>query len=42
MLGLQADAPNHHLYVDPYLPEWLPDLTLRRLEIGNARVDLRF
>jgi glycogen debranching enzyme len=22
MLGLQADAPNHTLYVDPYLPEW--------------------
>lgn len=42
ILGLQADAPNNRLFVDPYLPEWLPDMTLRRLEIGNACVDLRF
>lgn len=42
ILGLRADAPNNCLYVDPGLPEWLPDITLRRLEIGNACVDLRF
>lgn len=42
MLGLQADAPNNSLYLDPYLPEWLPELTLRRVEIGKALVDLRF
>ncbi|WP_026731112.1 amylo-alpha-1,6-glucosidase [Fischerella sp. PCC 9605] len=42
MLGLQADAPNHCLHVDPYLPEWLPELTLQRVEVGKAVVDLRF
>ncbi|MCX7593714.1 MAG: amylo-alpha-1,6-glucosidase [Fischerella sp.] len=42
MLGLQADAPNNRLHVDPYLPEWLPELTLQRVEVGKAVVDLRF
>jgi glycogen debranching enzyme len=42
ILGLQADAPNHRLYVDPDLPEWLPNITLHQLVIGNATVDLRF
>ncbi|MBE9170605.1 amylo-alpha-1,6-glucosidase [Pleurocapsales cyanobacterium LEGE 06147] len=42
MLGLQADAPNKTLYVDPLLPEWLKDITLRRLEVGNTFIDLRF
>jgi glycogen debranching enzyme len=42
MLGLQADAPKGRLYVDPELPAWLPDITLRQLSIGNATVDLRF
>lgn len=42
ILGISADAPNKHLYVNPCLPHWLPDLTLRRLQIGNACLDLRF
>lgn len=42
ILGLQADAPNNCLYVDPFLPENLPELTLRRVEVGKAKVDLRF
>jgi glycogen debranching enzyme len=42
MLGLQADAPNHRLYVDPQLPKWLPEVTLHGLAVGNAKVDLRF
>ncbi len=42
MLGLQADAPNGRLYVDPQLPAWLPDVTLRGLKIGRDRLDLRF
>lgn len=42
MLGLQADAPNNHLYVEPHLPEWLPEITLRRLEVGKSLIDLRF
>ncbi|MGC1676158.1 MAG: glycogen debranching N-terminal domain-containing protein [Candidatus Binataceae bacterium] len=42
ILGLQADAPNGRLYVDPALPKWLPQLTLHGLAVGKARVDLRF
>jgi glycogen debranching enzyme len=42
ILGIQADAPRRRLYVDPELPRWLPDLSLRGLAIGDASVDLRF
>ncbi|PWT95872.1 MAG: amylo-alpha-1,6-glucosidase [Candidatus Melainabacteria bacterium] len=42
MLGLQADAPNHKLYVDPQLPKWLPDITLTNLSVGDAILELRF
>lgn len=42
ILGLQADAPNHQLFVDPDLPAWLPDITLHQLTIGKATLDLRF
>ena len=34
ILGLDADAPRNRLYVDPMLPPWLPDLTLRQLQVG--------
>jgi glycogen debranching enzyme len=42
LLGLRADAPHGRLYVDPSLPRWLPDVTLRGLAIGSSRFDLRF
>ncbi len=42
ILGLQADAPNQQLFVDPDLPEWLPDITLHQLTLGKATLDLRF
>ncbi len=42
ILGLKADAPNQALYVDPHLPKWLPDVTLKDMTIGNATVNLRF
>ncbi|MBX3236714.1 MAG: amylo-alpha-1,6-glucosidase [Nitrospiraceae bacterium] len=42
ILGLEADAPNRRLRLDPALPPWLPDLTLRQLRVGRATVDLRF
>ena len=42
ILGLQADAPNRRLYVDPHLPRWIPDLRLGGLTVGEAKVDLRF
>jgi glycogen debranching enzyme len=42
LLGLQADAPRGCLYVDPTLPEWLPDVTLRKLQVGESTLELRF
>ena len=42
MLGLSPDAPAGMLYVDPHLPEWLPDLTLTELLLGPDEFDLRF
>ncbi|MDQ2744446.1 MAG: hypothetical protein M3Z66_19440, partial [Chloroflexota bacterium] len=42
LLGLRAFAPLHLLLIDPHLPEWLPDLRLEGLRIGDARVDLGF
>ncbi len=41
MLSIYADVPSGHLYIDPQLPDWLPDLTLHRLEVGEATLDLR-
>jgi glycogen debranching enzyme len=42
LLGFMPDAPRNKLYVDPSLPMWLPDLTVRDLRIGNHKLDIRF
>jgi glycogen debranching enzyme len=42
MVGLHADATRDELAVDPVLPEWLPDVTLRGVKVGSAKLDLRF
>jgi glycogen debranching enzyme len=42
MLGIQPDAPNDKLYVDPDLPDWLPDVTLMDLRLGRRHLDIRF
>jgi hypothetical protein len=42
MLGLRQDAPNGKLFVDPALPDWLPDVTLIDLRLGKQRFDIRF
>ncbi|HLY73930.1 MAG TPA: glycogen debranching N-terminal domain-containing protein, partial [Planctomycetota bacterium] len=42
ILGLQGNAPQGRLYVDPMLPPWLRDVTLRGLRIGQSTLDLRF
>lgn len=42
ILGLEADAPHRRLRVSPTLPEWLPDLELTNLSVGDATVGLRF
>jgi glycogen debranching enzyme len=42
LLGLFPFAPQDTLFVDPSLPEWLPELTLNRLRVGKATVSIRF
>jgi hypothetical protein len=42
ILGLQPDAPHEMLYIDPDLPPWLGDLTLRDLRLGEQTFDIRF
>jgi glycogen debranching enzyme len=42
MLGIYPFAPLHTLIVDPHLPEWMPELTITNLRVGEAAADLRF
>jgi hypothetical protein len=42
LLGLYPYAPLNLLLVDPHLPEWLPELTLRDLRVGQSRATIRF
>src|SRR6516225_1053668 len=42
LLGFISDAPRNKLYVDPSLPTWLPDLTVRDLRLGKQKLDIRF
>ncbi len=42
MLGLMPLAPRRTLVVDPALPEWLPEMTVRNIQVGPARAALRF
>lgn len=42
MLGLYPYAPLNILLVDPHLPKWLPEITLRNLRVGKAMTTIRF
>jgi glycogen debranching enzyme len=42
LLGIYPYAPLKMLLVDPHLPEWLPEITVRNLRVGGATADLRF
>ncbi len=42
MLGLEANASARSLTVQPVLPDWLPDVELVNLSVGDAIVTLRF
>lgn len=41
LLGLQPVAPLELLVVDPALPSWMPEVVLRGLRLGAARLTLR-
>jgi len=42
LLGLYPYAPLNILFIDPKLPEWLPEITLRNLRVGKAVVTIKF
>ena len=42
LLGLEQDAPNGCLWVDPHLPAWLPDVTLTGIPLGDKKLSVRF
>ena len=42
MLGIYPYAPLHALFVDPHLPDWLPEITISNLHVGKAVVAIRF
>jgi glycogen debranching enzyme len=42
LLGLQPYAPTRTLFVDPFLPPWLPEITISGMRVANAVISLRF
>ena len=42
IVGFQPDAPNGKLYIDPALPDWMPDLKVLNLNLGEQSFDLAF
>lgn len=40
--GLYPYAPLHMLLLDPHLPSWLPEITLRDLRLAEATATIRF
>jgi glycogen debranching enzyme len=42
ILGIHPDAPRGRIFVDPALPDWLPDITLLDLRLGRRSFDVRF
>jgi glycogen debranching enzyme len=42
MVGVYPYAPLNLLFVDPHLPEWLPEITLANLRVAKAVLTIRF
>ena len=42
MFGFLPDAPRDKLYIDPWLPIWLPDITVQDLHFGKHTLDIHF
>jgi glycogen debranching enzyme len=40
LIGARADAASSSLRLDPFLPEWLPELSLTNLRVGGGAVDV--
>jgi len=42
ILGIEPDSHKNLLHLSPTLPNWLPELTIRALRVGNHRLVIRF
>jgi len=42
LVGVYPFAPGKTLFLDPHLPDWLPEITIQRMHVGKATVTLRF
>ena len=42
LLGIFPYAPLNTLFLDPWLPEWLPEFCVENMSVGAARVSLSF
>ena len=42
MVGLYPYAPLNILMVDPHLPDWLPELIIKDLQVGTSKTTVRF
>jgi glycogen debranching enzyme len=42
ILGLRADAPHKRLFVNPTLPDWIPEIELQHIQVGHCKVSIRF
>jgi glycogen debranching enzyme len=42
MLGMQPFAPLRMLFIDPFLPPWLPELTLSGMRVADSSISIRF
>ena len=41
LLAARIDPTNNAIYLDPILPDWLPEVAIEGLHVGAHRVDLR-
>jgi glycogen debranching enzyme len=42
ILGIEADATHRRLRLQPRLPDWLPDVVLSGMQVGEATLSIRF
>ena len=42
LVGIYPYAPANVLFLDPQLPDWLPEIEIERMRIGKASVSIRF
>lgn len=42
LLGIYPYAPLNVLFLDPWLPDWLPEIMVEDMRVGNAQITLHF